>query len=440
MKRRLLATATATGTAALLLISGAAAGSATANAPANARARADADAAVVAPARTAAQAGPASVQVPDGVTAGAAVFDRQTGTFTEQLNPSLRFRSASVVKLLLALDFLWNRGPDYTVPAADRARLEPMLRSSWDDAANYYWSQNGGPAIITRMADRLGLKDTVRPPAGYDGYWGYASLSARDTVTIYRYLLDSAPAAVRDFVMGNLRQSTRCASDDFDQHFGIAGAFEKPWAVKQGWAGSSYEEGTCGPPGTAAAAPRTADRATASSAQAQADQAQAAHAQAAKAPAQHQHQQNQALAPVAADVDLTRPALHSTGTVGAGDRFVVAVFTLHPVGTSYGKAFTDIGRLTRSLDVPGVARSAGWWYATWSSHVNVRRDPSTRDAPLTQLPAGAEVLVGCQARGEEVQVPPYTNDWWAYLPQYGGWVSNIFISSPGNRLPDVKDC
>lgn len=247
------------------------------------------------------------------------------------------------------------------------------------------------------MADRLSLKDTVGPPAGYDGYWGYASLSARDTVTMYRYLLDSAPAAVRDFVMGNLRQSTRCASDGFDQHFGIAGTFEKPWAIKQGWAGSSYEEGTCGPPGTAAAAPRTADRATASCAQAQADQAQAAHAQAAKAPAQHQ--QNQAVAAVAADVDLTRPALHSTGTVGAGDRFVVAVFTLHPVGTSYGKAFTDIGRLTRSLDVPGVARSAGWWYGTWSSHVNVRRDPSTRNALITQLPAGAEVLVGCQARG-----------------------------------------
>ncbi|MFE5889617.1 hypothetical protein [Streptomyces sp. NPDC056468] len=417
MKRRLLATA-----AALLLI-GTAGGSATANAPTTAPAWADAGAAVVAPVGRAAQAGAASVQIPDGVTAGAAVFDRQAGTFTEELNTSLRFRSASVVKLLLALDFLWNRGPDYTVPAADRARLEPMLRSSWDDAANHYWSQNGGPAIITRMAGRLGLKDTVGPPAGYDGYWGYASLSARDTVTIYRYLLDSAPAAVRDFVMGNLRQSTRCASDDFDQHFGIAGAFEKPWAIKQGWAGSSYEEGTCGPPGTAVASPRTAETATASTGQAQA------------ARAQHQDQ-----APVAAGVDLTRPALHSTGTVGAGDRFVVAVFTLHPVGTSYGKAFTDIGRLTRSLDVPGAARPAGWWYGTWSSHVNVRRDPSTRNASITQLPAGAEVLVGCQARGEEVEVPPYTNDWWAYLPQYGGWVSNIFMSSPGNRLPDVKDC
>ncbi|MEV5493622.1 hypothetical protein AB0L47_37615 [Streptomyces bobili] len=351
------------------------------------------------------QASAASVEVPAGVSAGLAVFDRQTGTFTEQLNSSTGFRSASVVKLLLALDYLWNRGPDYTVPSADRAWLEPMLRSSNDDAANSYWSDNGGTAIITRMVSRLGLKDTAPPPAGYEGYWGYTALSARDTVTIYRYLLDSAPGPVRDFVMGNLRQSTRCASDRFDQHFGVAGAFEKPWAVKQGWAGSSYETGTCGPP-RAAAATGTASPAPAA----------------------------------AAAVDLTRPALHSTGTVGAGDRSIVAVFTLHPVGTSYGRAYTDIGRLTRSLNVPGAARPAGWWYGTWSDHVNVRPSPGTGTSPITQLPAGVEVLVGCQARGEEVSVPPYTNEWWAYLPQYNGWISNIYINSPDNKMPDVKDC
>lgn len=381
MRRRLLAA-----TAALLLIGGAA-GSAAADAPAGQ------------PARPAA----ASAEVPAGVSAGVAVFDRQTGTFTEQLNTSTRFRSASVVKLLLALDYLWNRGPDYTVPAADRAWLEPMLRDSDDDAASAYWSDHGGTAIITRMVDRLALKDTAPPPTGYEGYWGYTALSARDTVTIYRYLLDSAPGPVRDFMMGNLRQSTRCASDGFDQHFGIAGAFDRPWAVKQGWSGSSYEKGTCGQKRTA-----TATVARAGS--------------------------------PAADVDLTRPALHSTGTVGAGDRSIVAVFTLHPVGTSYGKAYTDIGRLTRSLNVPGAARPAGWWYGTWSDHVNVRPDPRTGNSPITQLPAGVEVLVGCQARGEVVNVPPYTNEWWAYLPQYNGWISNIYINSPDNKMPDVKDC
>ncbi|MFF5677219.1 hypothetical protein [Streptomyces althioticus] len=142
------------------------------------------------------------------------MFDRQTGTFTEQLNASATFRSASVVKLLLALDFLWNRSPA-GIPDADRARLDAMLRSSQDSAANHYWSTYGGPAIADRMITRLGLVDTAPPPAGYEGYWGYTAISARDTVKIYRHILETAPGDVRDFIMQRLRQSTRCASDSF---------------------------------------------------------------------------------------------------------------------------------------------------------------------------------------------------------------------------------
>ncbi|MEV6397473.1 hypothetical protein AB0M39_22330 [Streptomyces sp. NPDC051907] len=382
-------------------------------------------AAAVPGAEPAAAAAPAaaSAVVPPGVTAGVAVFDRQTGAFTEQVNASTQFRSASVVKLLLALDFLWNRGPDYSIPAADRTRLNAMLRSSEDDAASYYWGAGGGSAVITRMASRLGLTDTAGPPAGYPGYWGYTALSARDTVKIYRYLLDTAPAPVRDFIMGNLRQSTRCASDKFDQHFGIAGAFDRPWAVKQGWSGFGAT-GTCGPEGAAqAGASKTS-----------ASKTPASNASPDASPAQ------EAAAAAAADVDLARPALHTTGTVGPGDRSIVAVFTLHPAKTSYGKAYTDLGRLTRSLTVPGGTRPAGKWFGTWSSGVNVRDDATTGSRSRTKLPDGVEVLVGCQKRGEVVSVPPYTNEWWAYLPQYGGYVSNIFMSSPDNKLPGVDDC
>ncbi|MEV6614994.1 hypothetical protein AB0N31_14240 [Streptomyces sp. NPDC051051] len=97
------------------------------------------------------------------MTAGVAVFDRQTRTFTEQHHPHLRFRSASVVKLLIALDHLWDRGPDHGLPADDRARLDSMLRASDDTSATYYWSRNGGSAIVDRMVSRLGLADTVGP-------------------------------------------------------------------------------------------------------------------------------------------------------------------------------------------------------------------------------------------------------------------------------------
>lgn len=349
--------------------------------------------------------GAASAVVPAGVTAGVAVFDRQAGKFTEQVNPSMKFRSASIVKLLMALDYLLNRGPDYVIPPDDRAWLEPMLRSSDDDAANYYWSNYGSSSIVTRMAKLLKLSDTD-PPAD-PNFWGYTAMSARDTVTVYRYILETAPAPVRNFIMDNLRQSTRCASDKFDQHFGIAGAFNRPWAVKQGWSGDSFPKGTCGPPSTVS--PGTA-----------ADVGSAAT--------------------TAASVDLTHPALHSTGTVGAGDRSIVAVFTLHDAGTSYGKAFTDIGLLTRSLNVPGGVAPTGKWYGTWSSEVNVRREPVIGNNVLTRLPAGVEVLVGCQKKGQTVSLPPYSNDWWAYLPQYGGYISNIYISHPDNQLPDVPLC
>jgi hypothetical protein len=39
-----------------------------------------------------------------------------------------------------------------------------------------------------------------------------------------------------------------------------------------------------------------------------------------------------------------------------------------------------------------------------------------------------------------VVVDPYRNEWWAYLPQYGGYMTNIYIRSPGNTLPGVPDC
>ncbi|MEU9183119.1 hypothetical protein AB0D14_00835 [Streptomyces sp. NPDC048484] len=341
----------------------------------------------------------AGLTVPAGVTAGVAVFDRQTGTFTEQLNPAMQFRSASVVKLLIALDYMWNRDPDYEIPAADRAQLNSMLRSSDDDAASDFWVRGGEGAIVSRMAYELKLQNTNPPPDGQDDMWGYTAMSAADTVKIYRYLLDQAPAPVRELIMGNLRQSTRCSTIDlFDQHFGIASAFDRPWAVKQGWSGfGGRENGTC---------------------------PSAASVQGGEA----------------ADVDVTHPALHTTGTVGAGDRSIVAVFTLHNTGTPYGKAYTDLGRLTRSLTVPGGVRPTGTWFGTWNSGVNVRDGATTGSAARIKLPAGVEVLVGCQKEGQTVSVPPYTNQWWAYLPQYGGYVSNIYISSPDNQLPDVPLC
>ncbi|TDD43121.1 hypothetical protein E1263_41860 [Kribbella antibiotica] len=327
----------------------------------------------------------ATVVVQPGVTAGVAVFDRQTGRFTESLNPDLQFRSASVVKLLLVLDFLWSRGPSYDVPAADRARLEVMLRSSDDDAATYYWDQLGRSAIINRMVPRLGLTNTAGPPSGYPGYWGYAAFTAADTVRIYRYLLDQAPAPVRTFVMSNLHQATRYGTDGFDQYFGIASVVEQPFAIKQGWSGFASSN-------------------------------------------------------TAAGVDLVKEALHTTGTVGPNDRTIVAVYTLHPDGTGYGKAYTDVTRLTRGLNLPGAVKTPGTWIATTGSGVRVRTAPNTTSTVIGTLPSTVEVLVKCQQKGQLITDPPNTSEWWAYLPKYQGYVTNVYVGTGTPKLPNIPDC
>jgi hypothetical protein len=258
----------------------------------------------------------AGLPIPAGVTVGVAVFDRQTGAFTVQLNTTTRFRSASLVKLLIALDYLWNRGPDYAVPAADKPRIDIMLRSSDDAAATALWKANGQRDIVTRMASRLGLRETAPPPAAQPGFWGYTALSAADLVRIYRYLLERAPAPVRDYIMGNLHQSTKCGTDRYDQSFGIPSAFAKPWAAKQGWSGF----------GDKPANPCTANASTTT-------------------PEPH-------FVPAAGI--LSGDVLHTTGTVGTGDRAIVVVLTQHPDGGGYSKAFSAVTKLTRALTVPGA--------------------------------------------------------------------------------------
>ncbi|MFI5895208.1 hypothetical protein ACIA5D_34425 [Actinoplanes sp. NPDC051513] len=349
-----------------------------------------------APAQAGAVHAAGSVVVPAGVTAGIAVYDRQTGTFTEQQNVDLQFRSASVVKLLIALDYLWDRGPDYAIPAADRTRLDAMLRSSDDDAASYYWVQRGYEAVINRMVPRLGLLRTAPPPSSQRGYWGYTAISASDVVRVYRFLLDSAPLPVRQYVMGNLRQSTRCAADSYDQYFGIPSVFAGPRAMKQGWSGFGNAPMTC----TGGASVRAR----------------------------------------AAGVDLVREALHTTGTVGADDRAIVVVLTLHPDGTPFATAYNTLNGIVRSLNVPGGTRLPGTSFGTWGAGVRVRSGPTTASAQLAVVPSGVDVLVSCQALGQEVVVSPYRNPWWAYLPQFGGYMTNIYVNSPDNKLPGVPDC
>ncbi|SDN18230.1 serine hydrolase [Allokutzneria albata] len=253
------------------------------------------------------------VEIPPGVTTGFAVFDRHTGQMTVQHQATMQFRSASIVKILIALDYLNGRGVGSPVPDIDLALLEPMLRSSDDTAASILWERNGFNAIVHRMAALIGLTET-QPPAD-PNWWGRTAVSAADVVKIYRYLLERAPHSFRDFVLDNLRKATQCATDERDQYFGIPRALPRPWAVKQGWSG--YPD------------PPRDEKCVVTGEGAEVN-----------------------------EIDLRSPALHTSGLVGEGDREIVVVLTLHPEGTTWATAAGRITALTKSVLAASARRAA----------------------------------------------------------------------------------
>lgn len=267
----------------------------------------------------------ALVPVPAGATASFAVYDRQNRTFTATRNPHAPFRSASVVKLLIALDELVQHDPvlDLEQATTDEQRqeilaLRAMLRGSWDHAASAFWVRNGFTDVIDRMTALIGLAETA-PPA-QRGVWGYTVTTAADVVRIYDYLLDEAPVAYRDFIVGNLYAASRCAEDGRDQSFGIPQAFARPHGVKQGWSGWGATvpvEQRCAEDRAALNEPPGEPRAMKEEPNPQ--------------------------------PDLTSPLLHTTGVVGPESRSVVVVFTTFEQGTTWPRGAAAITELCESL-------------------------------------------------------------------------------------------
>lgn len=187
-------------------------------------------------AKSGAQFSPAAVSravqsvEPQAVT-GAVVVDRQSGKTLLSVNSSHRFHSASLVKLLIAIDTLHSGAG-----AQERKDLAYMIKMSDDGTASQYWVRQGGASLVSREASRLGLHDTAPPtPAGQ---WGNTWVSPRDMVAIYQYIL-GMPAADRDLIVNAMAAAPEHASDGFDQWFGIPSGQRADWAIKQGWGSSS---------------------------------------------------------------------------------------------------------------------------------------------------------------------------------------------------------
>lgn len=169
----------------------------------------------------------AAAGVEPATTLGAVVYDRRTGKTPLSYHADRPFRSASLVKLLIAIDLL-EQGSD----AGEREQISRMLEMSDDGIASILWVRDGGPRLVTRQAAELGLTG-VRPPEVW-GRWGEVVVTPRDVVSVYRHVLDLPPAD-RSLIVDALALAPEYAADGFDQHFGIPDGLAAQWAVKQGW-------------------------------------------------------------------------------------------------------------------------------------------------------------------------------------------------------------
>lgn len=171
-----------------------------------------------------------------GAALSVAILDRSTHQLIANGNSQV-IGTASVAKLFIADDLLLHESAAKApLSADDRQALDIMLESSDDGAAERFWGQGGGAAIITEVAARYGLSSTT-PPS--DGRWWNTMSSVTDLIRYYEMLLDGSgglPADDAKIIVNDLAQSTPNGLDGYPQRFGIPdGLYAEPVAVKQGW-------------------------------------------------------------------------------------------------------------------------------------------------------------------------------------------------------------
>jgi hypothetical protein len=170
-----------------------------------------------------------------------AILDRNTGQLVTQGDGSVAI--ASVVKLFIADDLLLQVSKGQTVLSPEeRQQFDAMLRSSDDGPAEAFWNRSGGSAIISRVVARYGLDATKAPD---NGRWFNTTSTAIDLVHYYDMLLAGTgglPPEQASIILSNLAASTPMAIDTmmpdgvYPQRFGIPdGLYAEPVAVKQGW-------------------------------------------------------------------------------------------------------------------------------------------------------------------------------------------------------------
>lgn len=171
----------------------------------------------------------------EGMSLGVAVLDLHTNELAVGRAGTRSFMSASLSKLILAVDVLdRHRAEGRPVDPDDLDLIGRALTGSDDGAMNVLWGRHDGAGAVARVADRLGL--TASLAADSANKWGDTEVTATDMVTIYRHVLRGMAPQDGAVIVGALSAVSAEATDGFEQHYGLLheGASPRRYA-KQAW-------------------------------------------------------------------------------------------------------------------------------------------------------------------------------------------------------------
>ncbi|WP_214367438.1 hypothetical protein [Pseudonocardia sp. H11422] len=168
-----------------------------------------------------------------------AVLDRDTGVLATGANATEPLYTASLSKLVVAIDVLNRRRLDgLAVSPDDMELLRRALGPSDDNAMNALWTRFDGAGAASRLGELLGLAGIGDPAA--PSQWGEMLVSAADHVRLWRHVLDELPSGDAEFLAAAMGSAPARAADGFAHDFGLLAQDvvgpEGPGAVaKQGW-------------------------------------------------------------------------------------------------------------------------------------------------------------------------------------------------------------
>lgn len=171
-----------------------------------------------------------------GTQVGITVVDRDTHAVYTNGLAHTQLRSASIPKLFVAESLLRrSRAGTITLSAKDRALLVIMIERSDDSAMSSLYTRLGGLAMVHEVWRRYGLTELGDPPT--PGFWGMFKITSYDIVKFYYGMMNGGLAAAdRDYLISLMRHATATGTDGFYQYFGIPSALpNQTWGIKQGW-------------------------------------------------------------------------------------------------------------------------------------------------------------------------------------------------------------